>query len=67
MALGQPAGRQSPVYRGGYPRAGRRPKVNERFRRCQAEGCATVLSRYNLGDTCRIHTAIRFPRVRGQS
>jgi hypothetical protein len=66
-AFGQTGGRQSPIYRGSYPRAGRRPKSDEHFRRCPVEGCGTVLSRYNLGDTCRVHAPIRFPRVRGHT
>lgn len=65
--FGQTAGAQLPVYRGSLPRSGRRPKTNDRFRRCRMEGCDTVLSRYNMGDMCRVHAPIRFPRVRGHA
>lgn len=48
-------------------RSGRRPKTVERRRTCMHPDCETVLSRYNLKDTCRIHTEIRFPSVRGKT
>lgn len=51
--------------RGSLPGSGRRPKVVDERRECAHEECHTVLSRYNLRDTCRAHTQIRFPRVRG--
>lgn len=48
------------------PRAGgRRPKTRPDRRVCAESGCTTVLSRYNLSSTCRVHTPITFPRVRG--
>ena len=63
---GQSVGsRTAPAYRGTTVVAGRQPRTNDRFRRCQVDECGTVLSRYNLAETCRIHTPIRFPRVRG--
>lgn len=49
------------------PTSGRRPKIIESRRVCQAGDCETVLSKYNLSDTCRVHTGIRFPRVRGRN
>lgn len=57
----------SPTLRGSMPAAGRRPKRIEARRRCDHPECDTVLSQYNLGDVCRIHTAISFPRVRGRT
>lgn len=57
--------RAMPVYRGSTPASGRRPKTVDKKRRCASDSCETVLSRYNLGDYCRPHTPIRFPRVRG--
>lgn len=45
--------------------AGRRPRAMSPGRVCQHSDCATVLSRYNLDDSCTIHKPIRFPRVRG--
>lgn len=57
--------RTMPVYRGTLPASGRRPKTIDMKRRCADESCETVLSRYNLGEHCRLHTPIRFPRVRG--
>ncbi len=48
------------------PRAGgRRPKTRTDRRICDAPNCTTILSRYNLSTTCRVHTPITFPRVRG--
>ncbi len=51
--------------RGSLPTSGRRPKTADTRRRCNSDGCDTVLSQYNLNDTCRVHSPIRFPRVRG--
>lgn len=48
-------------------RSGRRPKTVEKQRTCVDPACETTLSRYNLKDTCRIHTEIRFPSVRGKT
>lgn len=53
------------VYRGSRYGSERRPKIREGRRVCTEDGCGTVLSRYNLGDLCRIHAPITFPRVRG--
>lgn len=65
--MSQTVGNRSlPVYRGSVPAVGRRPKATDQRRRCADDSCHTVLSRYNLGDYCRPHTPIRFPRVRGQ-
>lgn len=44
---------------------GRRPRTNDSRRVCVSEECNTVLSRYNLGDWCRLHVPPRFPRIRG--
>lgn len=52
--------------RGSIPSRGRRPKRVETRRRCSMEYCDTVLSRYNLAETCRAHTPINFPRIRGE-
>ena len=46
--------------------SGRRPKTEAAGRVCLEERCNTVLSRYNVRDTCFHHTPVRFPRVRGQ-
>ena len=46
--------------------SGRRPKTKPSGRVCREPECATVLSKYNLRDTCHTHTPVRFPRVRGQ-
>lgn len=54
------------LYRGSMPVAGRRPKTDERRRLCAVEHCDTVLSRYNLGESCRLHAPVRFPRTRGR-
>ncbi len=47
--------------------AGRRPRTVDERRVCPIEGCDTVLSRYNSGETCLPHQPTRFPRVRGGS
>jgi hypothetical protein len=52
--------------RGSIPSRGRRPKRDDTRRRCSMEHCDTVLSRYNLAETCRAHTPINFPRIRGE-
>jgi hypothetical protein len=46
--------------------SGRRPKTKSAGRVCLEERCSTVLSRYNVRETCFQHTPVRFPRVRGQ-
>lgn len=51
---------------GSRPEVGRRPKSVDSHRECSEQGCTTILSRYNLRDTCRLHTPIRFPRIRGE-
>jgi hypothetical protein len=48
-------------------RSGRRPKTVEKRRVCAASDCETILSRYNLRETCRVHTELRFPSVRGKT
>jgi hypothetical protein len=47
------------------PRGTRRPKAAGSRRVCAARGCHTVLSRYNLANTCHQHTPVRYPRIRG--
>lgn len=54
------------VQQGSLPRSGRRPRTNDRTRKCHESECDTVLSRYNLGDACSVHAPLRFPRVRGR-
>ena len=46
--------------------SGRRPKTKAEGRQCLEDSCSTILSRYNVRDTCFQHTPVRFPRVRGQ-
>jgi hypothetical protein len=46
--------------------SGRRPKTKSAGRVCLEDRCTTVLSKYNVSDTCFHHTPVRFPRVRGQ-
>lgn len=66
-AANQSSRLQAPVvYRGSIPGSGRRPKTDDRQRRCALKDCDTVLSRYNLGDLCRVHAPLRFPRTRGR-
>ena len=48
-------------------RSGRRPKTKALGRVCAASGCSTVLSRYNVRQTCHPHSPTRFPRVRGKA
>lgn len=57
--------RRDVLHRGSVPRPGRRPRSVDTRRRCREEGCNTVLSRYNQGDTCYLHAPVVFPRVRG--
>lgn len=45
--------------------SGRRPKTKAAGRVCQETDCSTVLSRYNLKETCHRHSPLKFPRVRG--
>ena len=46
---------------------GRRPpKQGDVGRVCQAEGCDTVLSRYNNKAACFRHSPTRYPRIRGR-
>ena len=44
----------------------RAPKANTDERVCVAEGCGTLLSRYNKRDHCYAHAPTRFPRLRGR-
>jgi hypothetical protein len=46
---------------------GRRPRVQRLQRICAAEGCDTILSRYNPRESCRPHTPTQFPRLRGRT
>jgi hypothetical protein len=48
---------------GGYVR---KPGTYAAGRVCSQEGCDTRLSTYNSRPTCRQHTPVRFPRVRGR-
>ncbi len=43
----------------------RRPKTAEPGRVCAAEGCDTVLSKYNRSEFCNVHKPVRYPRLRG--
>lgn len=44
----------------------RRPRTYAEDRVCSHKGCDTRLSTYNSSSTCRQHTPVRFPRVRGR-
>lgn len=44
----------------------RKPRVYPQDRVCSHKGCDTRLSQYNARPTCRQHTPVRFPRVRGR-
>jgi len=48
---------------GGYVR---KPRTYAADRVCLYKGCETRLSTYNPRSTCRLHTPVRFPRVRGR-
>jgi hypothetical protein len=48
---------------GGYVR---KPGTYPAGRVCSQEDCGTRLSTYNPRLTCRQHTPVRFPRVRGR-
>jgi hypothetical protein len=48
---------------GGYVR---KPGTYAAGRVCSQGDCDTRLSTYNARPTCRLHTPVRFPRVRGQ-
>jgi Rieske Fe-S protein len=48
---------------GGYVR---KPRTYAADRVCSHQGCETRLSTYNSRPTCRAHTPVRFPRVRGR-
>ena len=48
---------------GGYVR---KPRTYAEDRVCVHKGCDTRLSTYNPRPTCRQHTPVRFPRVRGR-
>lgn len=47
------------------PRGSRRPRTIDNKRVCIAQGCETVLSRYNPRSTCHLHAPVRYPRIRG--
>ena len=51
--------------RGSRLRYGSPPETDEPDRSCIVEGCETVLSIYNLKETCWPHTERTKPRVRG--
>ena len=44
----------------------RRPKQYASDRVCAADGCDTLISRYNSKEYCHTHAPKRFPRVRGR-
>jgi hypothetical protein len=44
----------------------RKPRTYGQDRVCVHKGCDTRLSTYNPRSTCRQHTPVRFPRVRGR-
>lgn len=44
----------------------RKPGTYAAGRVCSKKGCDTRLSTYNARSTCRQHTPVRFPRVRGR-
>lgn len=44
----------------GTPERGRSKAKAERGRLCEAAGCATVLSTYNVSTTCWLHTDASF-------
>ena len=48
---------------GGYVR---KPGTYEAGRVCAQKDCDTRISTYNSRPTCRLHTPVRFPRVRSQ-
>lgn len=43
----------------------RSPRTYDGGRICVADGCGTIVSRYNNSDHCNTHRPTRFPRVRG--
>jgi hypothetical protein len=43
----------------------RRPKTYAAGRVCAAEGCDTILSRYNRAEYCNTHKPVKYPRLRG--
>ncbi len=47
-------------------RSARKPRTYAEGRVCSHDGCNTRLSTYNPRPTCRSHTPLRFPRVRGR-
>jgi hypothetical protein len=47
---------------GGYVR---KPGTYPADRVCSQDDCDTRLSTYNSRPTCRLHTPVHFPRVRG--
>lgn len=44
----------------------RAPRQHDGTRRCEHEGCETLLSRYNKRSYCYAHAPTRFPRLRGR-
>lgn len=44
----------------------RAPRQHDADRRCEQDGCATLLSRYNKRSYCYAHAPTRFPRLRGR-
>ncbi|MEX2322168.1 MAG: hypothetical protein WEA29_00110 [Acidimicrobiia bacterium] len=44
----------------------RAPRALDEIRRCESDGCETLLSRYNKRTYCYAHAPTRFPRLRGR-
>jgi hypothetical protein len=44
----------------------RAPKAKDGDRRCAADGCSTLLSRYNKSEFCYAHAPTKYPRLRGR-
>lgn len=44
----------------------RAPRQHDTDRRCEDDGCDTLLSRYNKRTYCYAHAPTRFPRLRGR-
>lgn len=45
---------------------GRALRTHPAGRRCKRDGCPTILSKYNSGDLCYLHSPIKRPRLRGR-
>ena len=44
----------------------RAPRQHDGIRKCEHDGCETLLSRYNKRTYCYAHSPTRFPRLRGR-